>query len=59
MTGTELLQITKSLKLGRVDDFNTQRMQLNVTMNRIIENLPKETKTRRPPIGGADKTPRH
>ena len=39
ITSAKLFEISQALKLWRVNDSNAQWVQLNVAMNRVIENL--------------------
>ena len=40
VAGAELFDVAQALELRRVDDANAQRMQLYVTVDRIVEHLP-------------------
>lgn len=39
----ELLDVSQSLELGRVDDLDEKRVELNVTMDGVIEDLLGQT----------------
>lgn len=39
VSATQLLNVSQTLKLRRINDSNEQRMYFNMTMNRIIKNL--------------------
>ena len=41
VAAAKLLDVAHSLELGRVDDFDTQRVELNVSMNTVVEHLPE------------------
>ena len=39
VAAAELLDVAQSLELGRVDDSDTQRVELNVAVNTVVEHL--------------------
>ena len=41
VAAAELFDVAQSLELGRVDDSDTQRVELNVAVNTVVEHLPE------------------